>query len=253
VELLRNASDSLKQHFGLVAAYVFGGVVMSLLASAVGVYIDYRFPDWKEPPTPTAVHAIRVAMFVVLSALSALMQTIIFSRIGREIDRPLWKVRDDREALQRFYMMWFEMNLIVNTVLWLSNVYLGSEMLQALNLMMFMLGLFGVIVLVPFGSALMFHGRFSWSTLSEGLAPIGKRFMQVAPVFLLTFLQVIILIGVSISSNPEAGELRSTASRFATSAMFNGAIAYLDCVVFAAVWLVCKEDRDSPDELDLDF
>jgi hypothetical protein len=31
------------------------------------------------------------------------------------------------------------------------------------------------------------------------------------------------------------------------------ALGYLDCLAFAATWVLCIVDRESPDEIDLDF
>ncbi|MDZ4860960.1 MAG: hypothetical protein SGI88_18450 [Candidatus Hydrogenedentes bacterium] len=253
MELLRNASDSLKRHLPTLALYVGGGVLMGLATSAVRIFIEYRYPELKEPPFPTEVNAIHVVSFIAVSAITALLQTIVFSRMGRDIDRPLWKVRDDREAMQRFYMMWFEFNLITNTLLWLANVPLGVEGLEPLNLFMLLMGLGAAIIIVPFGSAVMFHGRFTWGTLGESLLPLGKRLIQVAPVFLITSFQIMIWVYTSLMFPADIASTRSVATHIGASVVHDAIVFYLDCLVFAAVWLTCKEDRDSPDELDLDF
>ena len=175
----------------------------------------------------------------------------MFSRIGRELDRPLWKVADDREAMRKFFTLWFEFNLIVNVLVWLSNTLLPYDDLKEASVLPLLIALAGAVVLVPFATAMMFHGNFSWGRLGEGLGPVARRVPQLAPVFLLTFAQVLISIFLDTAA-PETNDAR-VAVWIVYRATLHAAIAYLDCLVFTATWLVCKDDRDSPDEIDLDF
>ncbi|NUM54142.1 MAG: hypothetical protein HUU46_10905 [Candidatus Hydrogenedentes bacterium] len=252
MELLKSASNVLQRHLPNVALYLAVTVVLSLAGSAFTIYQTVLNPDPDVEPT-LASNAMRIAWFTAYSAIAAIAQCVVFSRIGREIDRPLWKVRDDREALQRFYMMWFEFNLVANTAFWIAGTPFGEGEIQALNVLATFIAWALVVILVPFGTCQMFLGSFSWQTFGDGLGPLSRRPIEFAPVFGITILQCIFGTYVGLLTQPDGTETSTFALITVARLACDLAIAYLDCLVFTAAWLVCKDDRDSPDEIDLDF
>lgn len=249
--MLKRAAEALQRYVPAVLLYLGVAGVTSVVVSLVQAAIRAYVPDL-DTRAPTEVHAINAGLIVALSIVAAVVQAVVFSRIGRDLDRPLWKVRDDREALQRFSAMWFELNLIVNATFWLSSVNARIESMKGLAILLELLGLAMLLFLVPIGACMMFHGTFSWGRLGEGLAPLGRRIGQAMPVFLATFVQVLLYVILS-ADLPDDHEAVHIALSITARALRDIGIAYIDCVVFVAVWLVCKEDRDSPDEIDLDF
>ena len=252
MELLKSAADALQRYFSAVAIYLAASAVLSLSGSAIGIAQLLRNADPGAAPT-LASNLMNVAWFTVYSAVTAGVQCIAFSRIGREIDRPLWKVRDDREALGRFAWMWFEFNLVVNAIWWIAGTKLGGDDLEVINAAATLVACGLLLVMVPFGSCQMFFGNFSWSTFGEALGPIARKTGEFLPVFGITLLQFVFLMWVSVGSAP-AGKGPAQLALFAGAHLAcDVAIGYLDCLVFAAAWLVCKHDRDAPEEIDLDF
>ena len=250
MELLKHASEALQRHLSAVLMYLGFAVLWSLANSGTAVYLLARYPD-TVPTLPE--HIVRIVSFTVLSGVCAFAQAVVFSRIGREMDRPLWKVRDDREALQRFFFMWFEFNLLINTLSWIAGTPLFGDEPNALNALAVFAVLVGVVLVIPVGAASMFHGHFSWSKLGECLAPLGRRPMEALPVFLVTFGQFLLPILALQAPDRDVSNVRHVAFSIAVQLALDLVIAYLDCLAFAAIWLVCKDDRDSPDEVDLDF
>lgn len=252
MELLKSAADALQRHFANVALYLGVAFFLSLTGSALDIVQLLQNPDPDAQPT-LASSLVRVFWFTLYSAALAFVQCVVFSRIGREIDRPLWKVRDDRDAFQRFFIMWFEFNWAVNTIAWIAGTPLGGDGLEAVNILALLVTWLLAIVVVPFGTCQMFLGSFSWSTFTEGLGAIGRRPAEFLPVFAITALQLPFGFYIFALSRPQGAEFGELALMTAARGACDIAIAYLDCLVFAATWLACKYDRDSPDEIDLDF
>jgi hypothetical protein len=252
VELLKSASAALQRHFSSVLIYLCFTAVLSLSGSALVIAQTLQNLNPDVDPT-LASNVVRICWFTVASAITAIAQCIVFSRVGREIDRPLWKVRDDREAFGRFYMMWFEFNLVTNTVYWIANTPFGSGEIEAVNVMALFTAWLLAVILVPFGACQMFLGSFSWPTFGAGLGPLTRRPADFAPVFAITIVQCLFATYVGVLTQPHGAETSGLALLAVARLACDLAIAYLDCLVFAAVWLICKTDRDSPDEIDLDF
>lgn len=252
MELLKSASSELQRHLSSVALYLGFTAILSLASSAFVIYQTIQNPGSDVEPTIVS-NAIRIVWFTAFSAVSAFAQCIAFSRIGREIDRPLWKVRDDREALRRFYIMWFEFNLVANTFFWIAGTPFGDGEIQALNVLATFIAWGLVVILVPFGTCQMFLGSFSWQTFGNALGPLSRRTIAFAPIFGVTILQCMFGTYVGILTQPDGTEALQLGLTTVARFVCDVSLAYLDCLVFAAAWLVCKDDRDSPDELDLDF
>lgn len=250
MELLRAATQALQRHAANVALYIGANIVVMLAQIALGVVLRQHNPEILTNPATTE-RIVDVSSLLIATIVWSLVQTVVFSRIGRDLDRPLWKVADDREAIRRFFPMWFEFNLIVNTLLWLGHTIGTFDTIKDAGALPQLFALCGMVVLVPFAAAIMFHGHFAWNLLGEGLAPIGRRLPQLAIVFGLTVLQIVVLLlfDQPIPETIDATLVQVVIYRLAVYAL----IAYLDCIVFTATWLVCKDDRDSPDEFDIDF
>ena len=250
MELLKAASQALQRHAANVALYIGGNVLLSMAYIAVQVVLTQQNPDFDTAPT-TAERLIDVIALLVATVGWALLQSVVFSRIGRELDRPLWKVADDREAIRRFFPLWFEFNLVLNTLMWLGRTIATYESIKDAAALPLLFSLGALVVLVPFGASIMFHGRFSWNTLGESLAPLGRRLPQLAIVFALTAFQVVIMLFLD-RQLPETFDGEFVQTVIYKVAIIS-ALSWIDCMVFTATWLVCKDDRDSPDEFDLDF
>jgi len=215
--------------------------------------ILYPFhPGLDEEPTQ-AFRFLDILVFLLSIHVIAFAQTIVFSRLGRDIDRPLWKVRTDREAMKRFFMMWALFNLTANGLLRLANIDYGDGEVIAINSLLFYAGLAALIVCVPFGACIMFVGRVSSRTIAESLAPLGRQPGRTGAVFAVVLFQIVVFL-LFMSVLVGSGEQRPSLLAGLAIPLASGAVqVYLDCLAFAATWHLCMVDRETVDEIDLDF
>ena len=86
----------------LYLAIVVGADTLKLLVDVV----------WIEPAREQLgkglVQAYGFGSLLLLSVCFALGQSVAFARMGREMDRPLWKVSGDREAIRRYVNIFLE-------------------------------------------------------------------------------------------------------------------------------------------------
>ena len=177
-------------------------------------------------------------------AVIALAQTIAFSRIGRDVDRPMWRIEDDWEALKRFYGLWLLLGLASIAILRIVDIIATTTEEDSAGLVLFMLWLTIAALIVPFGSAVMFYGQVRRQEIGEAVSTMFRHFQ-----YILLFAIIGIFFGIMIS------DLQSTLPLWARPAL---AIAngYLECLLFAAMWLVCiyhRDHIDRPDDQDFDF
>jgi hypothetical protein len=107
---------------------------------------------------------------------------------------------------------------------------------------MFLYGLIflGHVVMVPFGAAVMFHGKLVWPELNEALQPIFRFGGQVGVLALATFA---VLAPLAYIENTSVQTPWLQPCLVAIHAMWQ-------CVVFTGVWLLCITHRESPPEDD---
>ena len=180
----------------------------------------------------------------LLTALGATVASVTaFSRIGREIDRPLWKVADDREAFKRFFLLWFLISLSVLTVLSL----LGKVDDDGPWAAPLMFGFFVMFLLaVPAGTCIMFSGHFAWSDLPHALAPLAYQLSKAMAVVFVNFLAFVGWLGL-MNFLIEHPALRA-APWFLL--LLEVPFGIVDCFVCAGVWLICTVHRRDMEEQD---
>ena len=84
MELLKAASQALQRHAANVALYIGANAVVSLAMIGIGVLMRQRNPEFLTNPT-TQERILYVVTLFVASAVWSVVQTVIFSRIGREV------------------------------------------------------------------------------------------------------------------------------------------------------------------------
>lgn len=187
---------------------------------------------------PASLRLINLAMLLAVVVVYAGAQAIAFSRFGKRLDRPLWKSGGDKEALQRFFVLWLLLNLVVVTVQ--NTLRLTNDEQAQLALFMFSIVLAGLAV--PLGACIMFSGRFSWQSLGEDLAPIGRQLPYFTGLWFFAFFALLFLHGLMVELPRWALPLVSALS------------IQVDCLVFCMAWLLCMRDRDEAESGDdLDF
>jgi len=241
LDLLRDAFQSLRRNRISVLAYFLGSA--AIVTVYRGVLQTLRNHSVMDPPPPWLA-IVTIGADVLLAAAVSALQAVLFAQIGKEIDRPLWKCNGSRDALQRFFMPWFIINLLM-----LMLIKLQFQAVQAANneiallVEFFQLALF--LLFIPLGACVMYAGRLNWRELPENLLPVARVYPPMLFVFLLGAAQYIYHRAVFLLL--PAPLLES----LLVSAFLDVPPLLADCLTFAAMWRVCMLYRDmAPEDTD---
>lgn len=242
MDFLREAVAAVQRNLGALGLYMVVVVGAHLLLSGASTLLGVSNLTPGEIPSGPAQAYLILAPVAVALAVSA-AQAVVFARIGREIDKPLWKVRDDREALRRFFRLWVVLNLLAAgaEVTLVFGMFRENESMLGLGLSFsFLLHL----VLVPVGACMMFPGTVNWQEFGRNLAPLATSFPRALLLILLNFFGFLLIF--------QAAPVEVPWLRWVALVLIAIILAYLDCVVFAGTWILCIEHRNA-DDTDLDF
>lgn len=246
MNFLQAAMAAVQRHLPALGIYT-GGV---MLAYALGLAVDLLLTGG-EPVNPGAISGaervygliVELAQAPILAAASA----VAFARIGKDLDRPLWRSPDDRDALARFFQLWLVL-ILLGTML--GTLYDFADAMEALPLavlsQLFYLLLF--LVTVPVGACIMFNGPFQWRELGRALAPLGRNLPRTFVLIAINLFQLWLVFRVAALRQSGEGMQWLWISPFVILIS-----AYLDCVVFSGTWLLCIENRNADEDPDFDF
>lgn len=184
---------------------------------------------------------IRLGTMVGVTAAYALAQCVAFSRIGTDIDRPLWKISGDAEAIRKFYNLWFILMLVNVLVFQFCDQVAASISNDSTTLMLLLLWLMTVSLLIPFGTAVMFQGRAGSEELGRAFDTLTRQFSRTLIILLMAYgITSLVLafqsVNLPIWCLPIVWLIDS----------------YGDCLIFSCTWVLCMYNRDDETE-DSDF
>lgn len=240
MELIRDAINAVQKNLEALGIYMGIALVTSVAANFANSWMGAP-PE--NPYADPGLVAYEVVLNLFLVFTTALRQSIAFSRLGKDIDRPLWKISGDLEAVKKYLPLWAGLNAIVILIQVLMNWSVSTFGGSAASGFLFIAMVLAVILYIPAGASLMFLRSAEWTHLPEAARPLLRQFLKTLTILALT--GVLFLLQISLISGTENQPwLRS---------LVDIAFAYFDCVIFSAVWLVCMYDRQAPEEVDLDF
>ncbi len=222
----------------LSAAAVFIG--FALAGSLALMLVHYFTPEGDASP-PLYWRLLATLSDLVQAAMASLGACIGLGRMGRDLDRPLWKIRTDGESIRRFFLPWFILiagDSAVNRLLAL-NIDAEAHPESILLYMLFCCALSAWII--PIGACIMFHGRLKWTQVGEALAPLTRSFSLTAFFLLFGFISSLMLTFVALSLPLPYRLIIETADNFC------------GCIIFAGIWELCRFNRNHPPEHDFDF
>ena len=237
MHLLKDASESVQRNWEVAAIFAVGSLAISWPQMGLARLL---FPDAPEN-LPAWFPGFHFAAVLVNSSLYALLCSVCFARLGKEIDRPLWKCRDDLEAVRRFFTPWLMLFLLTSTLSdvagrLMENGLEGPAVFFVLShTLCFVLGL-------PMGACIMHAGGLHWDALHEVFKPMRTLFPLCLYAIGLMFLELFwqVLLGPL---------LKESLSVFPVILL---PVAYLDCLTFALMWRICMIQRDLPPDSDWD-
>jgi hypothetical protein len=231
--LLKHTTNAITGHLGRVAAYTGASVAIMAPAHFLHGWIQQQYagglPAWYG-----AYISLQDLWFI---ATYSLLQTLVFSRLGADMDKPLWRCSGAQDAIRRFFPVWLLTNLII-TALVRAEMRVAQAGIADAAALLGMFVLFAMVLLPMLAACLMFIGGLVWSRVDEAFRPIARHPAMALQVMFLGFtsflLQNIVVMEESLAA------LRSPLGY----TLLAIPISLLDIIAFAAMWQLCMYHRD---------
>jgi hypothetical protein len=253
VNFYREAAIALRQNGRSVLYYIAAGMLIAALDAMLDLFV--LAPASGEAPD-TALNLALIVSSILMVALGALASTIFFARVGREMDKPMWRVADDRDALRLFYRMWLLLGLLTLAYARVMEQFLSSA--DSTGLIVFLCTFFiWATLLNVFGAFVMFYGRTGRDELNAAFGTFAHHLGPIIAVSLVGLLaglmlvdaqQRILQIGTAADATP-----MHLALRVLLTTLLGGADSLVSIFIFAYAWLVCIFHRDHFEEPGDDF
>jgi len=240
LRVLGDAVEAIQENLSSLALYL----VVTVGFATGGQVLTHLLGRPIENPLETGFWAAYLlGETAIMLVAIGLVQAVVFSRLGRNIDRPLWKLEGDLAGIRRYFALWLGLNA-AGTALELAAVWSHAELeLDGLAAILLLCHALVIVAHIPIGAAIMFLGPFEWGKLSECLRPLWRQLPLTAVVVLFNATWFVLFYFLSQKTEPLP---------WLRPALYV-AFGYVDCVVFAATWYICMFDRQEPEALDLDF
>jgi hypothetical protein len=228
---------AVQRNYLWLLAYIAVNLVSAGAYAAATRVFGGPFDAYDAMPPMFRVYSL--GHIIVFSAIVAAAAAIVFSRIGADVDRPLWRFEGSLDALRRFLLPWFILFLAFGaTGHILFRLAAQADDANAV-LLVFVVTSILAGLMIPIGACIMFHGRFAWEELGESLAPLVN---QIGGAFFF------FLVGMSASAFLTI--LHASSEAIYATLLIEAADSYLECVILAGVWLLCIVDRETESDDD---
>lgn len=240
MEVIRQGLGALQRNRGAFLLYF--AITATFHGALLTVHLQIIEPR-AQSFSAIVLMLIRLGSIVGVTAAYALAQCIAFSRIGRDIDRPLWKVAGDTEAIRKFYNLWFILMLVNVLVFQICDQVAATASNDSTSLMLLLLWLTTVSVLIPLGAAVMFQGRAGREEIGRAFETLTRQLPRTLLIVLLAYVITSVVLAIQSLVLP----------------MWCLPIEWLidsygDCLIFSCTWVLCMYNRDEESEdTDLDF
>ena len=236
--MLRLAVQAIDHNFRAVLLYI--GIHVSV--SSVTFFVSRTFlrPLEGEDPT-TLMNTLDIGLNVIDGIAWAIAQCVAFAWIGRNLDKPNWKIATAGESLKRFFGFWLLMDLIgvLTFRFFIYSVNAGADASIVLWLPIF----YGSAT-IPLGAAIMFYQRVGTEEIGQALRTLGHQFPRTLLVVCIAGAGFIFLNMIM---------LQTTGFPFAMP-LISIIDSVLDCFIFSCTWIICMYYREeSENDSDIDF
>lgn len=200
-------------------------------------------------PQETYTNAIATAqLFAVLlfAAVISMAQSVYFSLLGAAIDRPLWKYKGAKDALRRFFVLWFILNLLLVTLLDIQARLMSANLKDLAAFLEFVILAVHVTAL-PLGACLMHWGSLQWNEVGEALRPLFR-------LFSLTLFPIVIgFIQFTLASARVFALTENTLVNLIFFTITDIPLVMIDAYIFALIWRICMHHRSLPPDTENPF
>ena len=220
------------------AFFVYAGIVGGYVA--LKVFAESYFLEGKEAGYVESLSNVYlIASGLITTVVYSAGQAFAFPMLGREIDKPFWKVEFNLSTFFRFFSFWFTLNLVAGT---LQLLIIISDIPDSTkyNLIIWSFLIFSTVI--PFGATVMFYGNTRREEIMQACSTMIAQLPYYLAVFICTFFLYFNLFQIQLVEIPNS--LRPLLEIISS---------YADCVIFAFCWELCKKQRDeleNPDDFD---
>jgi hypothetical protein len=238
VNFLREAGRALLENYRPVLIYMALAAVLKTGEALLQEFVLAPVAG----DTPDSLLGLElIGSRILLVAIFAMADSVLFARIGREIDKPYWRIATDREAIARFYKLWLLLGLANLMYLQLMERIFGIGGENSASFLLFLSYLVWVVILLAFGTAVMFYGRTAREEMTEALNVMSRHASSVMGMCVLGAFAGFMMhqtYWALISGEPTLG------LKLAGNAILATVDGFISCLLFAFMWLVCRYDRD---------
>ncbi len=191
-------------------------------------------------PNNVLLSLIDILRELTLCAVLGALQSIIFARLGVILEFPIWRCRDDKEALRRFFLLWFGINAGLITINRVANI-LAERGVSDLASLLGGIGLVANIIYLPLAICWMYSGEklTEDDSFFRVFRPITRQWGETLGMWVILSVSLfcaLFLLGLPIFQEP---------STFAVvmKTLIIIPLAGIDIIVFCWTWLLCIQCR----------
>lgn len=235
--MFRNALSHVQRN--PKALLIYAGISASFFG--VLVLFEYMLIGIIKVDTITQNQTVYViATGTLTGVIIAIAQSLSFTLLGTDIDRPFWKPKAGGGAFLKTCSFWFTLNYInIAAVLFIGLSSFEDDTKQSLLLFQ---SLYEVLY-IPFGATVMFYANSARYELGKAL----HTMLLQLPLFLLAG-----FFGLFFLSLLQTLQASLPPYSLPILAIID---AYFACFIFAYTWEICKRNREQEENADddLDF
>jgi len=232
-------SDLRRQHRIVIQYVIITTSVLTLFRLVSFCMFFFELPV----NAPLVASLLRIVLALYLAITLSGVQSICFAALGVEVARPMWKCKGWRDAVQRFFMPWLIINLLLITLMDIR-MHLFSVEESEIAAMLELMVMAAHLLSLPAGAAIMFWGGLNWRELPLMLAPLA-RFLTLTLIPVGVGLLQYILIGLRAALLDGTGLWG-----LAVYTLTDIPLVLLDGFIFTLAWRICLHDKATPKDAD---
>ena len=226
----------------LSALFLFIAIFLpaSVIKLVCDIFLERHYGiDENTDVLPPLLHVYHAASLMLIAAFSAAARSTAFARLAARLDFPRWRISGHKEALRRFFLMWFVLDVIAVETPVLVLPFVGQQLgMPEFAGALFYLWVAYVLLIVPVGTCVMFHGHFRKTEAGEIFQPLLERIGPTLAILVISFVALFFqMVLLEVAKDMKV-----------LYPLIDIAFVYLECVFFAAYWLICLDYRDNNDD-----
>ncbi|MCX8063707.1 MAG: hypothetical protein N3G21_00860 [Candidatus Hydrogenedentes bacterium] len=229
--------------------YVLGHSFCVLISELISNYL-YQLKETSTIPTSLASLLFAMNDILFCAGIGAL-QAICFCRLGAKLDAPIWRCKSDKEALKRFFLIWFGVNVAIVTLTNLVGTF-GEYGYSGVSDFLALFSILVLFVYLPLTICWMHSGEkaIEEEEIFKVFRPITRQLGDSVGMW--------IIIGVSILASLYVFSFEVFTHHNLNTSLLKAVViipfSVVDIIVFCWVWNLCIEYRNAglDNEYDLD-